>query len=100
VGISFVGVDEVFQQEGQSNTTVLATPDYVMKQVDVINCPAITRRVMRALKDVPPTPVYWEPGYVKNWKKFIQAAIVDAWRGWHNRHLTDRQLPLPKTGST
>jgi hypothetical protein len=76
VGISFVGVDEVFQQEGQSNTTVLATPDYVMKQVDVINCPAITRHVMSALKDMPPTPVYWEPGYVQNWKKFIQAAIV------------------------
>ena len=74
VALSFAGADAIYQQEGQDNTTLLATPDYVMQQVDVIRCSARTTST-GAIKKVPPTPVYWEPGYAENWKKFIRAAI-------------------------
>jgi hypothetical protein len=32
VGLTFAGVDEGLDQEGPGNTTLLATPDYVMKR--------------------------------------------------------------------
>ena len=38
VGLRFAGVDEILEDEGPGNTTLLATPDYVMKQVDVVTC--------------------------------------------------------------
>jgi hypothetical protein len=76
VGLTFVGVDEVFEHEGRGNTTLLATPDYVMKQVDVVTCAPPTKRDTGDVKHVPPTPVYWEAGYAENWKKFIKAAIL------------------------
>ncbi len=46
-----------------------------MKQVDVITCKPTTVSG-HGIKNVPPTPVYWEPGYHDNWEKFIQAAIT------------------------
>ena len=48
-----------------------------MKQVHVVTCAPTTIKRLGGVftKDVPPTPVYWEPGYANNWKKFIRAAI-------------------------
>jgi hypothetical protein len=64
----------------ESATTLLATPDYVMNSgVNVVTCPAttITKHDGTTIgKDVPATPVYWEPGYANNWKAFIKAAIT------------------------
>jgi hypothetical protein len=73
VGLTFAGVDETFGAEGRTNA-LLATPDYVMKQVHVVTCAPTT--VKGNTKDVPPTPVYWEPGYHNNWLKFIRAAVT------------------------
>jgi len=58
VNLVFVGA-----AEGAGPQT--ATPSYVMKQVTTIDCGPSGR----------PTPVFWQPGYEKNWEAFIAAAV-------------------------
>ena len=89
VGLTFAGVDETLDAEGSGNTTVLATPEYVMKKVDVVTC--APTMVNGSMKAVPPTPVYWEPGYHKNWEKFIQAAIT--------KYQSDRRIAYMRFGT-
>ena len=37
-GLTFAGVDEGLDQKGSVDTALLATPDYVTKQIDVVTC--------------------------------------------------------------
>lgn len=64
----FIGVNEI----GATDT---ATPAWVLSQtgvnaVDTIACPN-----PGIGKPVPPTPVYWEPGYSNPWRAFVKAVI-------------------------
>jgi hypothetical protein len=68
VNLLFAGADEV-------GTTDVATPPWVLAQtgrnrVDLVPCPNPGGGVV-----VPPTPVYWEPGYLTPWHKFIAVVI-------------------------
>ena len=68
VNLLLVGTDEV-------GTTDNATPAWVLAQtgsnhVDLVPCADPGGHVV-----VPPTPVYWEQGYLTPWHKFISAVI-------------------------
>lgn len=65
VNLSVWGTDE---RSTVAGTGVPATPAYVLSSTDIVNCPSDS-------PSVPPTPVYWEPGYQKPWQAF-QAALV------------------------
>jgi hypothetical protein len=58
------GVAEQTKQEYQGQPD---TPQYVLNQVPVIRCGNGT---------IPPTPVYWEPGYYQNYEKFVRALVT------------------------
>lgn len=69
VNLLLVGVDEV-------GTSDHATPAWVLAQtgpnhVDLVACGQYAVRGVIG----PPTPVYWEPGYLTPWHKFISAVI-------------------------
>jgi hypothetical protein len=68
VNLLLTGVDEV-------GTSDRATPAWVLAQtgpnhVDLVPCTDPGGGVV-----VPPTPVYWQPGYLTPWHKFISAVI-------------------------
>lgn len=69
VNLLLVGTDEV-------GTTDVATPSWVLAQtgpnkVDLVPCADPGNNVV-----APPTPVYWEQGYLTPWHKFISAVIA------------------------
>lgn len=68
VNLLLVGTDEV-------GTADVATPPWVLAQtgpnhVDLVPCANPGGNVV-----VPPTPVYWEQGYLTPWHKFVSAVI-------------------------
>lgn len=68
VNLLFVGTDEVGMIDR-------ATPSWVLEQKGTNYVPLIPCSDPGGTVVVPPTPVYWKPGYATPWHKFITAVV-------------------------
>jgi hypothetical protein len=65
----------VAEQDQQQPNNQSVTPQYVLDQVDKVE-----------VSGMPATPVFWEPGYINNYEKFMQAVVREfgneSWIGY------------------